>query len=672
MARKISQLRTEAEAMIKEWKPLSDLKQLLRNCAHLAEVVNLRDGRGYTLIQHAIIHNRPNFVQFLVTVGAELNAPVCGRPLHLAAKMGHVEILKILLDYNADPQVLGCVCYPSDHQEYKEVFNPETSQWSLQCCGDVHSQENALRVHFDYPLYYAICSNSLDAVKLLIGHGACQLNIACHPLHLACLHGAYQCMEYFVQKHPNVNVIDKKGYYPIHYAVRWGKRFSAFLVIHGANVLEKTPHDETLLHLLFRDTQSVKDLSECLKYLLNCGLHLSINAVNNVGNSALNILMKLVHRQNSISSNSAIDITYNEVVKSVQLLLSKGANPNISNKVGDTSLHLLTRVRAPGGSDSTNGQVARVNWPLFHEVLKLLLGKPGINVNQANHTEGTPLSFLVCYGTDSLFASVTPQGMSSEEDVDYFISCLKLLRTKGCVFGSSWYQSQTGCLIHTTLTHLNQLDRLESWDLDTEDKAKIATALVSAMLNVVSTLTACGCLPNWCRAPQTDLHIMYYKLMAKSHLVPARLVQEFIVLFLQNGTDPNVGAKHIPMSVFRLSSRNYWPVYPLLHAMNTIASGDSSYSQGELVAIVKVFYNAMDEANARQCILHYLEHDRFRGRMPKCPELDVFAESLMNTPRKLKHMCANILYTRLGRQASQVDKLPLPPVLCRYIYNFNY
>lgn len=51
-------MKEQAAEIIKEWRPINELKETLRHSPSLSDTVNLRDGQGYTLLQHAIIVNR--------------------------------------------------------------------------------------------------------------------------------------------------------------------------------------------------------------------------------------------------------------------------------------------------------------------------------------------------------------------------------------------------------------------------------------------------------------------------------------------------------------------------------------------------------------------------------------------------------------------------------------
>ena len=742
---------TQAKTIIKEWGPFYDLKCLLKNSPHVSEVINLRDDCGYTLIHHTIISNRPNMLQFLVTHGAELNSPVCARPLHLAAKLGYVEIVKILLEYDADPNVVSCVCYPEKHVASRTVYLPSGERWCTTCIGDVYNQDMGRDVLFEYPLYYAIMADSVECVKLLVDKST-HIGDSRRPLHLACKLGSYKCAQFFVNCTPtDVNILDKKGLIPIQNAVKWGRSFVEFLVLNGASVTVKTCNNETLFHLLFSQAKDVVGMAKTAQYLLDCGLKMNINTVDNGGNSALNVLLKrlqdvppktfshgvwcqsnsfikgrcyfcvahqmadntcAIHEQedgslldedaismlsgnepdleivNSVCSTTAGNVTHDsypetqvpelneeerEYYDTVKILLDASINPNIANKTGNTSLHWLSR--AMGFHENHQGRPGHWSFRLIYSLFKLLLEK-GANPKFVNNSENTVPYLLTCYGCNALLGPTdTDFQLPSETEVCYFLKCLKLLQQYGCDFDNSRH-AHVGrmCLVHVVLGHLDKLDPLTRSHYRHEDQVKLGKQFVSYVIRILRTLLESGCTLNQCKYIPSDLNTLYYTLIGKLSLMPIEIIQNAIILMLQHGADPNVGGKHIPMSVFRYRNTSYWPVYPLLHLLNVIGSREVKEKESDLLSLFLIFYNTMEEGNARQCIFHYLEYDRYRNsKRSKFPELDVYLADMLNNPHKLKHISASYVYSILAkRTASGLDKLPLPTTLKRYICNFQY
>ena len=51
----------------------------------------------------------------LISRGCDLNAGLCSLPLHLACKLGHAQIVQLLLDSGAKADLPRRVCYPVTH-----------------------------------------------------------------------------------------------------------------------------------------------------------------------------------------------------------------------------------------------------------------------------------------------------------------------------------------------------------------------------------------------------------------------------------------------------------------------------------------------------------------------------------------------------------------------------
>ena len=51
----------------------------------------------------------------LISRGCDLNAGICSLPLHLACKLGHAQIVQLLLDNGAKADLTRRVCYPVTH-----------------------------------------------------------------------------------------------------------------------------------------------------------------------------------------------------------------------------------------------------------------------------------------------------------------------------------------------------------------------------------------------------------------------------------------------------------------------------------------------------------------------------------------------------------------------------
>ncbi|XP_046329025.2 uncharacterized protein LOC124112893 [Haliotis rufescens] len=157
-----------------------------------------------TILKHSCA---PDVAEELIQRGVDVNAFNSDgvAPLHLAAKHGHVGMLKVLLDSN------NCFINPRSHKDRST------------------------------PLHVAVKSNHTDAVKLLLRH-ECDVNskdvAGRSPVHLACETGNTTVLKDLMSKGGDANIQDQKGNTPLHYAAWRGRLFCALYLMNTANLLD--------------------------------------------------------------------------------------------------------------------------------------------------------------------------------------------------------------------------------------------------------------------------------------------------------------------------------------------------------------------------------------------------------------------------------------------------
>ena len=674
LASNVQEVAEKARAIIVDWKPLNCLKLLFAGFPLVSEVMNNRDGSGYTLLQHAIICRRAAVVQWLVTQGAELNSPICGRPLHLAAKLGQSDILKLLLDYNADPFVVSCVCYPEKHEEARMVYSSHGQRWYTTCVGDIFQEGKLIESQFEYPFYYAILADSVECVKLLFHHSAIYLKSNLPYLHLACQLGAIKCVRYFCETKPEMqSILDGKLLTPLQYGVHWGKGMVEYLVLHGASVTVKTKSDESLLHLLCGDRTNSIGLSDTVDYLITCGLKVGINGVDGGGNSVAHALHGSLHRHCPTpweSEDENLSVEEMEYLTTLDLLLKAGLNPNIVNRAGDTAFHVLCRVQ---NKMVKKLGMAHVRLRLVQKLMQRLL-EGGANPNLVSNSDATILGSFIEYSTNAVFfQTATTFTLPTEEDLEWLIKCIETLARHKCVFDTCRHLYPV-CLMHHVIGHLEALDKLTKLHYMHQEQQELAKSWLTAVIRVANVLMVSGFKPNTCKFIETDLHSAYYKIIPHHQILPLDLLTELMLIFLRYGANPNVGGKHIPMSVCRYSSSSsYWHIYPLLHVLNLIGARDVAAQQADLFTLFRIFYNSMDMSSAKQCIFHYLEYDWANKKSCKNLHFQEHLVNLLDNPSSLRHICASYIFTHIAkRNIVKLRTLPLPCTLVNFISNFQY
>ncbi len=387
------------------------------------------------------------------------------------------------------------------------------------------------------------------------------------------------------------------------------------------------------------------------------------------GNSALNLLLKLLHGselkaylEQYTGVHEHNNNVYQEIVKSATMLLQAKANPNICNKDGDRSLHILVHV-------------GHTPFLILHTLLSLLLTH-GANPNVANYTASrTILSLLVYNGTRSRFGlSARVLSHIDGSDVELFVNCVRLLHKHGCRVERSRHTGPE-CLLHMVFIQLDKLDHVSTMAVDLRNRIKLSSGLVRYITQITQCLLECGCVPNVCETDQSDLDYLYYKLIVHSDLIPFEQTLNLLVLVLQYGANANRGGHHIAMSVLRLrTSHESCPIFPLLHLMNMWGM-DCSYTQSQLLTLFNLFYSVMDPKEARCCLVNYTQFDKHhRSHDPNkdCAELDKYAETIFMNPRPIKMLCAMAVYDLLDRKILLANQLPLPKPLCKYLTSLQF
>lgn len=728
--KRIEETATIARTAILYQKNVSAVHNILDGFSHITEVINLRDMNGFTLLQHAVVVNDLDIVRYLLQQGAEVNHPVCARPLHLAAKLARIDIVHLLLEFHADPDVLSCVCYPDDHFSSQMVCVPQMDHMHLACSGDVYSAKSVNKQHFEYPKYYAVVADSVAAVKIFekSQHSSHDSN-SLPDLHLACKLGSKDCTAYFLQQNKDaVNYLHSSGYTPIMHALKWDKALIELLVLNGALLTVKTKSKQTLLHLLLR--QADLGLFDKLKYVLDCGMIMNVNAVDSAGNSALNVLLLTLeenrdqvvktYKPGNVFSRHSRQVSWTafaemqptpsalaavhmhdlsdiemQYVHCVDLLLKAGLNPNIANRIGNTSLHIVTRLLDGATGAPSSELVHVIDMRLIFALLTALVRAKG-NVNLANNSDQSSIAQFVFCTIDDIFSVMSsPRHLPViRHQVRYFNQCIRIMHAAGGQLSPATrgHSANRGCYLHSIFDVLDEfhkigrispLDAISDSDSYGDGSRDWAHQIVGLLREVVHCLLECGLNPNSCMdgsVMQKHFSLLYYKLMTSEPLVAVNDIESFLQLLIHHGVDVDRSGQHIMMTVLRphMSSGYYrqLPCFPLLHLINMIGMHDHQQTrESELLHLLEFLFNAMSEPLAQQCVAVYLEYDRQMALAASAnyKEFDTYLSMLVRTPRKLKQLVAKFVYRKLAHcTKANIQKLPLPVVLQNYIISFHY
>uniref|UniRef100_A0A8C4ILN3 Ankyrin-1 n=1 Tax=Dicentrarchus labrax TaxID=13489 RepID=A0A8C4ILN3_DICLA len=297
-------------------------------------------------------------------------------PLHCAARMGHKELVKLLLEHKANP--------------------------------------NSTTTAGHTPLHIAAREGHVQTVRILLDMEAQQTKMTKKgftPLHVASKYGKVDVAELLLERGANPNAAGKNGLTPLHVAVHHNNLDVVnLLVSKGGSPHSAARNGYTALHIASKQNQV-----EVANSLLQYGA--SANAESLQGVTPLHLA----------SQEGRPDM--------VSLLISKQANVNLGNKSGLTPLHLVAQEGHVGIADILVKQGAsvyaatRMGYTPLHvachygniKMVKFLLQQQA-NVNSKTRLGYTPLHQAAQQGHTDIVTLLLKHGAQPNETTTVSIS----------------------------------------------------------------------------------------------------------------------------------------------------------------------------------------------------------------------------------------------------------
>jgi ankyrin repeat protein len=379
------------------------VQKLIENGAR----TELQNQYGLTALGFAILADNYEGIALLLKAGATTNTNSCSFfPLSICVEFNQLAIFKLLLEHGIKSDTLNTAGFTALHLAVKEG-KIQFIRLLLQN----NANPNCRTVSMFSPLHIAVLSwtnKHKSILQLLLTHNADpnlvdeEKNTA---LHLAARHGNDQATKLLLTHNININAVNSLGNTAIHEAVLNGNYQTFQILIKAQPDLNLSNNDgKTVLSIV---------IDKCLSHAFFD--HYTVMIIEQLLMNGADV--------NLIQNGQPILLKVIGNLPLYTLLLKYGAKQNISNKYGETALHLAAeygysevvrnylKQNFPVDQKAITGKTALHYAVKFRKglIVKLLLAG-GADVNAKSNKGETALHFAAKEGLIKLLELLIEQG----------------------------------------------------------------------------------------------------------------------------------------------------------------------------------------------------------------------------------------------------------------------
>ncbi|XP_051909850.1 transient receptor potential cation channel subfamily A member 1b [Hippocampus zosterae] len=270
-------------------------------CAHgrVEDIINLKDGACQTPLHKATIFDHVNLAEYLISLGADVNAVDCkdNPPLLLATSCGAWRTVALLLSKEANVNLtdrFGCnflhlaILQPKGLKNLPEDALQRNSVKALLSCED---KEGCT------PLHYACRLGIHDSVRNMLGLSG-QLGLACKSkdkksaLHFAAQYGRINTCHRLLETITDSRLLnegDERGQTPLHLASRGGHTQVVELLLRKGALFHSDYKGWTCLH-----HAASEGYTQTMEIILSANMKL-LDKTDEDGNTALHMAARMGH-----------------------------------------------------------------------------------------------------------------------------------------------------------------------------------------------------------------------------------------------------------------------------------------------------------------------------------------------------------------------------------------